>query len=118
MTIINPGFNALNAYNRAAGAGALGAGGSEPDNKTLGALGGIGGAGQSPSFGDFLTTATSKAIETQKVSEKASADAVLGKADMTDVIQAVNNAEMSLNMFLSIRDKLVDAYQRISQTQI
>lgn len=115
MSIITPGFNALNAYNRAAGAGALGAGGNDPINKAA-KLGDNGVSG--PSFGDVLSKATEKAIDTQRVSEKVSADAVLGKADLTDVIQAVNNAEMSLNMFLSVRDKLVEAYQRISQTQI
>jgi flagellar hook-basal body complex protein FliE len=114
MSIITPGLNALNAYNRAAGAGALGAGGNEPLNKAT--LGDSGVSG--PSFGDILSKATEKAIDTQRVSEKVSADAVLGKADLTDVVQAVNNAEMSLNMFLSVRDKLVEAYQRISQTQI
>ncbi|HEY1096419.1 MAG TPA: flagellar hook-basal body complex protein FliE [Alphaproteobacteria bacterium] len=116
MTTINPGFNALSAYNRAAGAGALGAGGTDPVNKAA-TLGNSVGAGQ-PSFGDLLTKATEKVIDTQKTGEKVSADAVLGRADLTDVIQAVNNAEMSLNMFLSVRDKLVEAYQRISQTQI
>jgi flagellar hook-basal body complex protein FliE len=115
MTTINPGFNALNAYNRASGAGALGAGGNEPDNKA--ALGGVGGA-MGTSFGDVLGSLAEKTINAQKAGEKASADAITGKADVTDVISAVNNAEMSLNMFLAIRDKMVDAYQRISQTQV
>lgn len=116
MTTINPGFNALNAYNRASGAGALGAGGNEPTNTAAG-LGGVAGA-MGPSFGDVLTSMAEKTINAQKAGEKASADAITGKADVSDVISAVNNAEMSLNMFLAIRDKMVDAYQRISQTQI
>mgnify|MGYP002781282232 CR=1 FL=1 len=108
MTII-PSANIVNAYNRAAGAGALGTGGADAVNTA-----GAGGA----SFGDLLSQATQKTIDTQKAGEKASADAVLGRADLTDVVQAVNNAEMSLNMFLSIRDKLVEAYKTISQTQM
>lgn len=111
-----PSANVLSAYNRAAGAGALGAGGSDPANNAISALGQTNGAGAS--FGDLVSKATEKTIAAQKAGEKASADAVLGRADLTDVVQAVNNAEMSLNMFLAIRDKLVDAYQRISQTQI
>jgi flagellar hook-basal body complex protein FliE len=112
---ILPTANVMNAYSRAAGAGVLGAGGNEPANT---AVGGVGGVMGNTSFGDILSQATQKTIDTQKVGEKASADAVLGRADLTDVISAVNNAEMSLNMFLAIRDKLVDAYQRISQTQM
>ena len=120
MTTINPGFSALNAYNRAAAGGALGAGGADAENNPLGGIGGIGGSsgGQSSVFGDMLSKATQSVIDAQKTGEKASAQAVTGKADVTDVIQAVNNAEMSLNMFLAIRDKMMDAYQRISQTQI
>lgn len=113
MSIL-PSSNVLNAYNRAAGAGVLGAGGKDPVNNIMGGAS----AASGTSFGDILSQATQKTIDTQKTSEKASADAVLGRADLTDVVQAVNNAEMSLNMFLSIRDKLVEAYQRISQTQI
>ena len=116
-----PSANVLNAYSRAAGAGPLGAGGSDPENTAVGGIGnigGIGGAATGASFGDLLSQATEKTINTQKAGEKASADAVLGRADLTDVVQAVNNAEMSLNMFLSIRDKLVEAYKAISQTQV
>ena len=109
-----PSANVLNAYSRAAGAGVLGAGGDDVTNTAVGGIGGAGGV----SFGDILGQATEKTIAAQKTSEKASADAVLGRADLTDVVSAVNNAEMSLNMFLAIRDKLVDAYKTISQTQM
>ncbi len=115
MSIL-PTSNVMNAYSRAAGSGVLGAGGSEPNNTAVGGLGGVGGAGAS--FDDILSQATDKTISAQKAGEKASADAVLGKADLTDVVQAVNNAEMSLNMFLAIRDKMVEAYKTISQTQV
>lgn len=103
MVAINPG--AINAYNAASKVGALGLGGSEP--KTEGA-----------SFGDILKTATQGTINAQKVGEKASADAVLGKADLTDVVSAVNNAEMSLNLFIAIRDKMIAAYDQISRMQV
>ena len=71
-----------------------------------------------PSFGDLVKSASQGAITAQKTSEKASADAVLGKADLTDVVNAVNNAETTLNMFLNVRDKMIEAYNNISRTQI
>jgi len=106
MTAINPG-TALGAYKAASQMGGLGAGGVVDQT-----------ANKGPSFGDMLKTATQGTINTQKVSEKASADAVLGKADLTDVVNAVNNAETTLNLFLAVRDKMVDAYNQISRTQI
>ena len=107
MTAINPG--ALGAYNAAS---QLGAG------MTGSSLNTVADAKTGPSFGDLLKTATQGTIDAQKTSETASANAVLGKADLTDVVAAVNNAEVSLNMFLAVRDKMLDAYNQIQRTQI
>lgn len=107
MTAINPG--ALGAYNAAS---KLGAGG------TGSALNQVADVKSGPSFGDMLKTATQNTITAQKSSEKISADAVIGKADLTDVVNAVNNAEVTLNMFLAVRDRMLDAYNKIQQTQI
>lgn len=108
MTTINPSA-ALGAYKAASqmGAGSGGAGVDLMANKATGA-----------NFGDMLKAATQSTIEAQKTSEHVSAQAVMGKADLTDVVNAVNNAEVTLNMFLSVRDKMIDAYNAISRTQI
>ncbi len=109
MTTINPSA-ALGAYKAASqmGSGVSGAG------VDLMAAKSTGGA----SFGDMVKTATQNTINAQKTSEAVSAQAVMGKADLTDVVNAVNNAEVTLNMFLSVRDKMVEAYNAISRTQI
>jgi flagellar hook-basal body complex protein FliE len=106
MSTVN---SAIGAYNAASQAGGLGKGGVLDQVATK---------SDGPSFGDILKNATQGVIDAQKTSEKASADAVLGKADLTDVVNAVNNAEMSLNTFLAIRDKMLEAYNQISRTQI
>lgn len=107
MTTINPA-SALGAYKAASqmGAGSSGGGVDLMAAKT------------GPSFGDMVKAASQNTINAQKASEKASADAVLGKADLTDVVNAVNNAETTLTMFLAVRDKVIDAYNNISRTQI
>ena len=71
-----------------------------------------------PSFGDILKQSVSSAIDAQHKSEKVSAAAVMGKADMTDVLQAVNDAELALNTVLAVRDRVVQAYQQIMRTTI
>ncbi len=91
---------ALNAVNKIAGAGSAtdSAGGS--------------------AFGDLVKQGLQTAIDAQHKSEKVSGAALAGKADMTDVLQAVTSAEMALNTVLAVRDKVVQAYTSIMSTQI
>ena len=71
-----------------------------------------------PSFGDVLKTSLEGAIKAQHTSEKVSAASLVGKADMTEVLQAVNNAEVALNTVLAVRDRVVQAYESIMRTSI
>lgn len=70
------------------------------------------------SFGDVLKASLNSAIDAQHQSEKTAAAAIVGKADMTDVLQAVNNAELALNTVLAVRDRVVQAYQEVMRTSI
>lgn len=72
--------------------------------------------GDSSAFGDMLKQSLQGAVEAQHRSEKISGAALSGKADMTDVLQAVTNAEMALNTVLAIRDKAVQAYESVMRT--
>ncbi len=71
-----------------------------------------------PSFGDVLKTAAQSAIDAQHQSEKVSAAGLVGKADMTEVLSAINNAEMALNTVLAVRDRVVQAYEAVMRTGI
>lgn len=68
------------------------------------------------SFGDILKQAAEGAIASQHKSEQVSGAALAGKADMTDVMQAVTEAEMALNTVLAVRDKVVQAYEQVMRT--
>ncbi len=41
--------------------------------------------------------------------------ALLGKTDLTQLATAVGDAELALNTVVAIRDKMISAYQQISQ---
>jgi flagellar hook-basal body complex protein FliE len=71
-----------------------------------------------PSFGSLVKEAVQQAITTQKQSEQVSEAAVKGKASMTDVVLAVNNAETTLQSVVAVRDKVVSAYQEIMRMPI
>lgn len=71
-----------------------------------------------PSFGDVLKESVTSAIDAQHTSENVSAKALVGKADMTEVLQAVNDAEIALNTVLAVRDRVVQAYETVMRTPI
>lgn len=71
------------------------------------------GARDEVSFGDVLEKAARDTIGTMQKSENMSALASVGKADLTDVVQAVTNAEVTLQTVTAVRDKVLNAYQEI-----
>lgn len=69
-------------------------------------------------FGDVLEQTAKEAIGTVKQSEKMTAMAAVGQADLTDVVQAVTNAEVTLQTVTTVRDKVLNAYQEILRMPI
>lgn len=70
------------------------------------------------SFGDLLKSGLQSAIGTVKAGEAASAAAVAGKADLSQVVQAINQAELTLQTVVAIRDRMLSAYQEILRMPI
>ena len=79
---------------------------------------GSGSAGGAGSFGSMLQQVTKDAIGSLKGSEKVSAQAVTGKADLADVVSATTSADMTLQEVVAVRDKMVNAYQEIERMAI
>jgi flagellar hook-basal body complex protein FliE len=70
------------------------------------------------SFGDFVMNAARDSADTMHQGEKMQAEAVIGKADLTDVVEAVTNAELTLQTVVALRDKMLAAYQEIMRMPI
>jgi flagellar hook-basal body complex protein FliE len=85
-------------------------------------LKGLGGASPAneggPSFLDLVSQGLDEAVGTQKQAEQLSKDAVMGKANINDVILAVQDADVVLSTLVSIRDRMVSAYQDILRMAI
>lgn len=75
-------------------------------------------SGDSASFGDVLKNSAVEAIQTMRAGEAASARAVTGAASMPEVVQAVTAAEITLDMAIGIRDRMISAYQEIMRMPI
>ena len=74
--------------------------------------------GEGVSFGDFLKQKARDSVDVMRTGESTSARAVSGDADLTDVVQAVNSAELTLQTIVTIRDRLVSAFQDIMRLPI
>jgi len=70
------------------------------------------------SFADLVGESLSSAVESGRQSEQMSAQAIAGKADLNEVVSAVSNAEITLQTVIAIRDRMIQAYQVISQMPI
>ncbi|MGB0696401.1 MAG: flagellar hook-basal body complex protein FliE [Rhodospirillaceae bacterium] len=70
------------------------------------------------SFGDFVRDGMNEAVRIGHEGEKVSKMAIEGKADLRDVVLAANNAEMTLQTVVSVRDRVVSAYEQIMRMPI
>jgi flagellar hook-basal body complex protein FliE len=69
-------------------------------------------------FGDFLSNALKDSVSTIKQGEKMASQHIAGKANIVDVVNAVNAAEITLDTVVAVRDKVVAAYQSIMNMPI
>jgi flagellar hook-basal body complex protein FliE len=69
-------------------------------------------------FVELLSKTGSEAIQTLKSAEGLSIQALAGHADVREVASAVMAAEQTLQLSMSIRDKIVSAYLELSRMQI
>lgn len=77
-----------------------------------------GGAMPGKSFADMLGDVAKDAKASGIASERLSAQAVAGKADINEVVLAVSNAEVTLQTVVAVRDKVISAYQDILRMPI
>jgi flagellar hook-basal body complex protein FliE len=79
------------------------------------------GGGMAPremSFGETMQEVAKDAIGTMRQGETMTALAAVGQADLTDVVQAVTNAEVTLQTVTTVRDRVLNAYQEILRMPI
>ncbi|MFK5980422.1 MAG: flagellar hook-basal body complex protein FliE [Rhizobiaceae bacterium] len=94
-----------------------GVGGSSHSSSVT-AVGGTGATAGQPDFGAMLSDMASNAANTLKTAEVTSIQGIAGEASAHDVASAVMEAEQTLRMAISVRDKVVQAYLEISRMQI
>jgi flagellar hook-basal body complex protein FliE len=75
-------------------------------------------AGGGSAFADLVKTAAEGAMATAQAGEAASIAALQGRADISEVVTAVAEAELTLQTVIAVRDKALDAYHDIIRMPI
>ena len=74
--------------------------------------------GAPDSFAAALARVAGSTVESLKGAESVSVDALGGKADTRQVVDAVMSAEQALQTAVALRDKIVSAYLEVSRMAI
>ena len=97
---------AANAYANLARLMDQGAAGKSPD------------AASGPSFGDLLKDAIGGVVDSGRKADQQTAAMTTGKANVMDVVTAVAETDVKVSTLVSIRDKVISAYEDILKMPI
>lgn len=69
-------------------------------------------------FASMLAETLDDAVDAGRRGEAVATQAALGAADLQDLVEAVNAAELSLQSVVAVRDRIIGAYQDIIRMPI
>lgn len=69
-------------------------------------------------FSSMVKNFADSAVASGKSSEKLSAAAAAGQADINQVVVAVAEAEVTLNTVVAVRDRVIEAYREVLRMPI
>lgn len=71
------------------------------------------------SFADMITDAIESVDESQKIADKNVQNVVMGKSDnIHEVMISMKKAQLSFQLMVEMRNKVVETYQELSRMQI
>lgn len=71
-----------------------------------------------PDFGDLVAENIKSVIEAGNVSDQKSMDMVSGDANVVDVVTAIAETEVAVETMVTIRDRVISAYEEIMRMPI
>jgi flagellar hook-basal body complex protein FliE len=79
---------------------------------------GAGDAAAGPSFGSLLKEAIGSVLEAGRKSDAQAQALATGKSNIVDVVTAVSETEVAVEAMVSVRDKVIQAYEEIMRMPI
>src|ERR1043165_2851092 len=71
-----------------------------------------------PAFGQMVKQAIGSVVEAGKKSDAQSQAMAAGKSNIVDVVTAVTETEVAIEAMVSVRDKVIQAYEEIMRMPI
>jgi flagellar hook-basal body complex protein FliE len=69
-------------------------------------------------FASMIGHAAQSAVQTMRQAEQVTASGIAGKADTQAVVQALSNAEVTMQTVVAVRDKILAAYNDVIHMNI
>jgi len=92
---------------------------TDPQNLSKGASGAVAGEGaDGPSFGTLLKDVVGSLSKASHASDTQTQAMAAGKGNMVDVVTAVAETEVAIDTLVSVRDKVISAYEEIMKMPI
>jgi len=73
---------------------------------------------QKPDFAKLLTDNLQAVIDSGRDSEQKSLDLMNGKGNVVDVVTAISQTEMAVESVVTVRDRVISAYEEIMRMPI
>jgi len=74
--------------------------------------------GQGPDFASMLASSVQSVVDSGHHSDQLSLDLVNGKANVVDVVTAISQTEMAVETMVTVRDRVISAYEEIMRMPI
>lgn len=75
-------------------------------------------SGGGQDFGAMLSESLQQVAQTGARSDKISTDMINGKANVVDMVTAVSQTELAIDSLVTVRDKVISAYEEIMRMPI
>lgn len=71
-----------------------------------------------PDFAKVLADAVQGVVDSGKASDRKTMDLVNGKGDVVDVVTAISQTEIAMQTMVTVRDRVISAYEEIMKMPI
>ena len=76
------------------------------------------GQGSGPNFAEMLASQVQGVVDTGRASDQMSLDMVNGKANVVDMVTALSQTEIAIESMVTVRDRVISAYEEIMRMPI
>ena len=76
------------------------------------------GVGAGGDFGAILAETVQGVVDSGKIADSKAMDLVNGKGDVIDVVTAISQTELAMETMVTVRDRVISAYEEIMRMPI